>query len=109
MINNTKLDKGKEIIYTFKVKAESSSPSYNNIPSQNIFLTKGKPIGEDRFNGVILSIENTPGSWYLETLYFFSHPSAIDYDTMSINGEWRCTNWIEIMNELKHWVHKWIP
>lgn len=105
-INESNTDKGKKIIYSFKTKAYSKESPHGDIYTHNVQLTQGKPIGNDMFNGIVLSIQNTPGSWYLDTLYNFHNPSSTEYDTMSIYGNWICTNWSDIMDELKDYVSK---
>lgn len=103
-----KTDKGNKILYSFKKMAQSKDTVWgqkDDFSTHKVYLTQGEPIGKDPFNGVILSISGTPGAWYVDTLYNFDKDSpAINYDTMSINGSWRCTNWSKIMDELKVWI-----
>lgn len=106
-VNESKLDKGRTIIYQFNTQAITRDTKWNkkdDFSTHNVYLTRGEKLKDDKFNGVILSIEDTPGSWYVDTLYEFHNPPAIEYNTMSISGNWICTNWGEIMSELKKWV-----
>lgn len=99
--SDPKMDKGKEIIYTFTKQAITSENGDKEF-KHNVYLIKGKALKDDKFGGIILSVEDTPGSWYLDTI--FNYSSSLNYDTMSINGDWVCVNWKEIMTELKSWV-----
>lgn len=106
-VNEQKLNKGRTVIYQFSTQAISRDTKWDKkdeFSTHNVYLTRGDKLKDDKFNGVILSIEDTPGAWYVDTLYEYHNPPAIDYDTMSIYGTWICTNWSEIMKELKKWV-----
>ena len=101
-------DKGMNVVYTFKTKAQTEELNYHDrgekIHEHNVHIIQGKPVGEDKFNGLILSIEDTPGYWYLSTL--LEEPSALNYNEIAIDGgaKWYCTNWQEIAKELEQWL-----
>ncbi len=83
-------DKGDNVIYTLKTKAKSISNTKTYEYNVNILNSK---------NGLTLSIETTPGAWYIKTL--LEEPSALNYDKLSISGsEWMCDNWSDIAKEL---------
>jgi hypothetical protein len=94
-------DKGDQIVHTLTVKAKSNSK--HEYP---VHITQGKKLrGDYQFKGLILSIEDTPGSWYIDTLFNFSTPPAISYPEISIHGrDWLCVNWQEVMKELRTWL-----
>ena len=101
------LNKGKEVIYTFKTKAKLPT-----IYSYDIHILQGDPKydkykykGYEGYDGLILSIDTTPGSWYVST--FLDKPYG---DTISINGsEWICINKREIVKELRYWLENEYP
>lgn len=95
MITNFKIfekqDKGEEVVYTLNTKAISEGEY-----EYNVNITKAN----DKY---VLSIENTPGSWYLETL--LDEPNALYFDTLSIDGnDWKIGNWREVAKELKELI-----
>jgi len=57
-------DRGKEIIYTFKNKAITYSGEKVYYYNVNIIYNDNSSMGYD----YILSIQGTPGSWYIKTL-----------------------------------------
>jgi len=109
MITNFKIfenkDKGKDVLYTLKTKAIH----YINVGR---FYDKSTSIGRqynvnviydgefsDTGYNAILSIETTPGSWYIKTL---EDNGALDFDRISIQGDnWYCDNWKDVCDELK--------
>jgi len=109
---NEAQDKGKEIVYTFNTKAQTEELKYRDrgekVYEHPVHIIKGERLRDDKFNGLILSIQDTPGSWYLETLVdgYGGRPSALNYNEMAIDGgaKWYCTNWSEIAAELKQWL-----
>lgn len=96
-------DKGSNVIYTLKTKAETLSN--NKIYKYNVNITldnkKTELFQKLRADGydLVLSIEGTPGSWYLKTLL---DSSTLKYSNrISIHGNyWYCVNWQEIYKEL---------
>lgn len=103
------MDKGKPIIYTFKTEALTGDwirMNDANLRSSSVHLIQGKALRGDPFGGVILSIQDTPGSWYVDTIVGEEgKPAAIHDRTIQINGpHWICTNWQDIMGELKLWI-----
>lgn len=100
-----KKDKGSNVIYTLKTKAETFSNSniykYDvniilDYKSDSDFYQKLRKEGYD----LILSIEGTPASWYLKTLLYDS-PNLKYSNRISIQGNyWYCENWQEIYKEL---------
>jgi hypothetical protein len=90
-----KIDRNRKVIYTLKTKAYSGKDYYYNVniisDNDNSMVKKGYKY--------ILSIENTPGSWYIKTLL---EGNSMNSSVISIQGnEWFCYNWDEIMKELK--------
>ena len=89
-------DRGKEIVYTFKTKAKTYSKTEVYEYNVNILLSEDEY--SNKYGAFILSIEGTPGSWYLSTLIegdSFSHDKAI------IDGgqNWTIDNWSEVSKE----------
>lgn len=88
-----KQDRGEEIVYTLKTKAITYG---DEVYEYTVNIITGNI--DDEYNGLCLSIETTPGCWYLSTLL----PSTRYYDKISISGnDWMCENWSDIMNELE--------
>lgn len=99
--------KNKEIVYTFKTKAISSESPEGKY-EYTIHLLQGDPKYTHDYNGLVLSIDKTPGSWYLDT--FLEYGSDYDGDLISISGDdWYCTNRKEIMEELNNWLKNEYP
>jgi hypothetical protein len=95
-------DKGYEIIDTLSTKAKSTGNH-----EYNVHIVQGKQLRKDvQFKGLVLSIEDTPASWYVETLFSNDYGSpAIYYPVMSINGnDWLCINWQEVVKEMRAWL-----
>jgi hypothetical protein len=96
------LDKGNEIVHTFETQVID-----DKLRKHIVHITQGKLLkSQERFNGLILSIEDTPGAWYIETLYTFHGEDSLNWERHSIWGNWECINWREVMNELKDYVKK---
>jgi len=90
------IDRGKDIVYTFRTKAITHSKNRDYEYNVNIILSEDKY--SDKFGKFILSVEGTPGAWYLSTLIendSFSHNKAI------IDGgqNWTIDNWDEVSKE----------
>jgi hypothetical protein len=90
-------DRGTEIIYTFKNKAITfgrEKPYYYNV---NI-LYFDKPSMIKNGYDYVLSIQGTPGSWYVKTLL---EGNSKHSNIFSIQGDdWYCDNWQDIYKEL---------
>lgn len=97
------LHKGNKIIGKLKTKAIHINRRWDRKKSESdVFITQGCLI-DKQFKGLILSIDDTPGAWYIDTLFHWGEP-AIHYNEISINGNWICINWQEIVSELKIWL-----
>lgn len=91
-----KNDKGKEIIYTFINKAITKSEYGKMEWKYDVNILLEKPMMYDNGYKYILSIESTPGAWYVNTLL----DQQSNSNRISIQGDWYCDNWQEIMEEL---------
>jgi len=86
-------DRGEEIIYTLKTQAISTSVS--NTYKYNVNILETEDIGHGKYT---LSIETTPGCWYVSTLMENDRRYSKSF---SIQGDdWLCENWRDIMKEL---------
>jgi len=99
--------KGQEIIYTFKTKAKSGKYDYT------IHILQGKPKYDETngysYNGLVISIDSTPGSWYISTFLHYT-PDSKYKNTIHINGnDWVVTNGREIAEELEDWLKYQYP
>jgi len=98
-------ERGKEVIYKFKTDAitETMGSRDGKQYSHPVYLIEGNPKYAPIYNGVVLSINNTPGSWYVDTLM---EGDAKNNDIMYIDygAKWICSNWSEIMKELNEWT-----
>lgn len=99
--------RGRKIVYTFKTKAKSGNHEYT------IHLLEGDPKYDETngitYDGLTISFEGTPGSWYVTTFLHYS-PDSQKYDEISISGrDWICTNKQEIIKELKEWINDVYP
>jgi len=82
-----KIDRGETVLYTLKTKAKTYSES--EVYEYDVNILEGD-------SGLVLSIQSTPGSWYIETLL-----DTVNYDKLSISGsDWTCDNWTEVSKEL---------
>jgi len=96
--------RGEEIVYTFKTKAISG-----NGYEYNVHLLEGNPKYDTTngisYNGLVLSIEGTPGSWYVAT-FLHNQPGCQYGNEIMIDGgqNWKCINKQEIIKELKYWL-----
>ena len=99
--------KGNNIVYTFKTKAKSGKNEYD------VHLLKGNSEYDNTngysYNGLILSIDNTPGSWYVSTFLHYNPNNK--HDTITIDGgsNWIVENGLEIEKELKYWIENIYP
>lgn len=92
-----RISRGKEVIHTLNTKAKSKQYEY----TVDILQGESK---YDTLDGLILSIDTTPGSWYVST--FLENPG----NEISISGnDWICTNKQEITKELKAWLENEYP
>lgn len=87
-------------IYVFQTLAYSGKEFYHPVEIQQYEYI---PKYDTKYHGLVLKIVGTPGGWYLHTLLEESH-TCEKYPTMSIQGNWHCLNWQEIVTELKQWV-----
>jgi hypothetical protein len=98
-------DKGREIIYTFKTDAITETMGDPNKKQYRhpVHLIEGTMKYTPTYNGVVLSISDTPGSWYVDTLMEgdakYNNIMYIDF-----GAKWICSNWSEIMKELNEWI-----
>jgi len=98
-------ERGEEVIYKFKTDAitETMDSRDGKQYTHPVYLIAGNPKYAPIYNGVVLSISETPGSWYVDTLMEgntkYSNIMYIDY-----GAKWICSNWSEIMKELNEWV-----
>jgi hypothetical protein len=100
--------RGNEIVYTFTTKAKSGEHQYT------VHILQDDPKYDETnghsYNGLALSIDDTPACWYVSTLLHYSDPPIINFDKISISGSyWMCDNWREIGEELKSWVANIYP
>lgn len=99
--------KGEEIVYTFKTKAKADIYEYD------VHLLQGDPKYDETngysYSGLILSIDNTPGSWYVSTFLHY-HPNKT-HNKIIIDGgnNWVVENGLEIEKELKEWIENQYP
>ena len=98
---------GQDVVYTFKTKAKSGKYEYD------IHLLQGNPKYDNTnvysYNGLVLSIDTTPGGWYVSTFLHYN-PSNQYNNTISISGnDWICTNRREIREELLEWLENVYP
>jgi len=98
-------ERGKEVIYEFKTDAitEIQDSRDGKQYRHPVYLIGGDPKYAPIYNGVVLSINNTPGSWYVDTLM---EGNARNSNIMYIDfgQKWICSNWSEIMKELNEWI-----
>lgn len=84
-------DKGDKILYTLKTKAVDTNGN-----KYTVYITEGKDLGNDKYHGMALSISETPGQWYLDTLLEKGMPTG----ELSIYGnDWILTNIKELLIE----------
>lgn len=103
------IDKGKNIVYTFKNKAISGTHGqYKYI----IYLLQGDPKYDKTngysYNGLVLSINGTPASWYVSTFLHYNEDYG-DYATIDGGSQWTVTNMINIRRELLDWIKNEYP
>jgi hypothetical protein len=98
-------ERGSEVIFKFKTDAitETMGSRDGKQYRHPVYLIEGNPKYAPIYNGVVLSISDTPGSWYVDTLMEGNTKNSnimyIDY-----GAKWICSNWSEIMIELNEWV-----
>lgn len=109
IVNGVEFINGHEVVYKLQAKAISGKYEYN------VYITKTDPPGNDETNGysydgLCLSIDNTPGTWYLATFLHYN-PREEYRDNIVIDGgqNWICTNGREIVKELKFWLETQYP
>lgn len=97
------INRDKKIVYTFNTKAKTNGGN-----EYNVHLLQGDPKYDETngysYNGLVISIDNTPGSWYVST---FLHYTADNYSNIiHISGDdWICTNRLDIVSELRYWIN----
>jgi len=89
-------ERGKEIVYTLNTKAITYSGSA--VYKYNVNILQGGSEYPDKYDHLILSVEGTPGSWYISTLMehgsFYRNKAVID------GGQnWTVDNWDEVSKE----------
>lgn len=104
--------KGHDIVYTFKEKAISYSDEDRSVVYKyTVHLLQGNNKYDlsngHSYNGLIISIEDTPGSWYVSTYLHYTENDRLDYG--SINGDWLYYNKINIKKELVDWIENVYP
>jgi hypothetical protein len=107
---NESKSKGKEIVYTFKNKSYSLSDDKTKKHDYNVHILKNFEDDEKYdfgYDNLILSIESTPGSWYVSTLLEnydkdSEKDTSPDFDYFVIDGgqKWYGYNKHAIMKEL---------
>lgn len=100
--------RGQKIVYTFQTKAKSG-----NNHEYTIHLLEGDPKYDETngitYDGLVISFESTPGSWYVTTFLHYGSDSQRG-NIISISGnDWICTNKQEIIKELKDWIDNRFP
>jgi hypothetical protein len=98
-------ERGREVIYEFKTDAitETMGSRDGKQYRHPVYLIEGNPKYAPIYNGVVLSISDTPGSWYVDTLMEGNaRHSNIMY--IDFGAKWICSNWSEIMKELNEWI-----
>lgn len=90
------VDRGKEIVYTLKTKAISLGDKKNY--EYNVNIIQGERKFPDEYDSLILSIQETPGAWYVSTLMdgdsFYRDKAVIDGGL-----RWYVDNWADISKE----------
>jgi hypothetical protein len=108
-------NKGSEVVYTFKAKAYSGKHVYdvhilNSDRYKNDIKKNGSNLDETdghSYDNLIISIANTPGSWFIAT--YLHHSPDDNRDEIGVQGDWICTNGREIKRELKDWLRTEFP
>lgn len=105
---NEETDKGMEIVYTFKNEAITKTLQDPNSKTYTypVHILKGDPKYGEKYGGLILSISNTPGAWYVDTL-MESPVRRSDYIYIDAGQGWACVNWDVIMGELEQWLSEY--
>jgi len=98
----------REVIHTLKTKAKSGIYEYpvQLIESDSKYSDKTNGYS---YNGLILSIAGTPGSWYLSSFLHYTPDSLYGNDIHISGDDWVCTNKQEILKELLPWVKNEYP
>jgi hypothetical protein len=92
-------EKGDEIVYKLKTKAESGKDHV-----YDVYITQGKALRNDPYKGLVVSISDTPGAWYIDTLM---EDRIRRYSQINIHGrDWVCTNFDDVMDEVEEWLKK---
>ena len=98
--------RGQKIVYTFNTKAICGKYEYA------IHLLQGSPKFDRTdgisYDGLVISIDTTPASWYVAT-FLHNQPDSQYGDEIMIDGgqNWKCTNKQEIIKELKNWINNY--
>jgi hypothetical protein len=104
------LSRGKEIVYTFKEKAITVSG--NNRYEYTVHLLQDNPKYDNTkgysYNGLVISIDTTPGSWYVSTYLHYNPDNDSDWGSISGN-EWLYSNRRNIKRELLEWIKNEYP
>jgi len=89
-------ERGKDIIYTLNTKAITYSG--NKVYEYNVHILAGVDQFPDEYDNLILSVEGTPGAWYISTLMEYG---SFYHDKAVIDGgqNWTIDNWSEVSKE----------
>lgn len=94
----------RETIYTFKTNAITKTLGDSDKEyTHPVHLIQGNPKYAPIYDGIVLSIDGTPGSWYVDNLMEGSTKNS-NYIYIDMGAKWICSNWSEIMRELREWI-----
>ena len=99
--------KGKEVVYTFKNKAKSDKYEYTVHLLQS--ESKYDETNGHSYNGLVISIDDTPASWYVSTFLHYNPNDYSDYTVIDGGSNWTVTNMLNIRRELKEWLKNEYP
>jgi hypothetical protein len=97
----------KKIVYTLETKAISKTKEWEEKTYQHIvdIRTSWAEPNPTKVGELVLNIQGTPASWYISTLLEGIEKRKKGlyqdfYNKISIDGDWMCINYNDIMNEL---------
>ena len=99
--------KGQDVVHTLKTKAKSGEYEYD------VHILQGEAKYDETngysYNGLVISIDTTPGSWYVST--FLHYNPGFVHNKIVIDGgqNWVVDNGLEVENELKEWLENEYP
>ena len=102
--------KGRDIIYTFNAKARTLTEFGKYEYTVHLLQGNSKVDNNDgySYDGLVISIDDTPGSWFVSTFLHYNSILNIS-DKINIDGSWTCTNRREIREELLEWLKNEYP